>query len=45
MRVHYYQDNIAKLIKEIKPVRVIIGEMVAEAEALIGSLRNIYKED
>ncbi len=37
--------QVAGLIKETKPVRVIIEEMVAEAEALIGSLRNFHKED
>jgi len=31
--------QIAGMIKEIKPVRVIIEEMIAEAETTIGSLR------
>lgn len=37
--------QIAGLIKEIKPVRVIIEQIVAEAKAIITSLRNFYKED
>jgi len=37
--------QIAGLIKEIKPVRVIIEEMVAEAEALIVSLNNFRREN
>ena len=37
--------QIAGLIKEIKPVRAIIEEMVAEAEAIIASLNNFYRED
>ncbi len=37
--------QIAGLIKEIKPVRVIIEEIVAEAETIITSLKNFYKED
>jgi len=37
--------QIAGLIKEIKPVRVIIEEMVAEAEAIIANLKNSYTED
>jgi enoyl-[acyl-carrier protein] reductase II len=32
--------QIAGMIKEIKPVKVIIEEMVAEAEAIITQLRN-----
>ena len=32
--------QIAGLIKEIKPVRVIIEEMIAEAEAIISGLKN-----
>jgi len=36
--------QIAGLIKEIKPVKVIIDEMVAEAEALIAGLKNSYAE-
>ena len=31
--------QIAGLIKEIKPVRVIIEEIVAEAETIIASLK------
>jgi len=37
--------QIAGLIKEIKPVRAIIEEMVAEAEAIIASLKNSYTEE
>ncbi len=37
--------QIAGLIKEIKPVRVIIEEIMAEAEIIITSLRNFYRED
>ena len=37
--------QIAGLIKEIKPVRVIIEEIVAEAEIVITSLKNFYKKD
>ena len=37
--------QIAGLIKEIKPVRAIIEEMVAEAESIIASLKNSYTED
>ena len=37
--------QIAGLIKEVKPVRVIIEEMVAEAEAIIANLKNSYTED
>jgi len=37
--------QIAGLIKEIKPVRVIIEEIVAEAETIIASLKNFYRED
>lgn len=37
--------QIAGLIKEIKPVRVIIEEIVAEAETVITSLKNFYKKD
>lgn len=37
--------QIAGLIKEIKPVRVIIEEIVAEAETIITSLKNFYKKD
>ena len=36
--------QIAGLIKEIKPVRVIIEEMMAEAEAIIAGLKNAYTE-
>jgi len=36
--------QIAGLIKEIKPVKVIIEEIMAEAEAIIGSLNNFYRE-
>ncbi len=36
--------QIAGLIKEIKPVRVIIEEIVAEAETVISSLKNFYKK-
>jgi enoyl-[acyl-carrier protein] reductase II len=32
--------QIAGMIKEIKPVKVIIEEMVAEAEAIIAQLKN-----
>ena len=37
--------QIAGLIKEIKPVRVIIEEIVAETETIITSLKNFHKED
>ena len=37
--------QIAGLIKEIKPVQVIIEEIVAEAEVIITSLKNFHKED
>ncbi len=37
--------QIAGLIKGIKPVRVIIEEIVAEAEKIITSLNNFYRED
>ncbi len=37
--------QIAGLIKEIKPVKVIIEEIVAEAERIITDLRNFYRED
>lgn len=37
--------QIAGLIKEVKPVKSIIEEMVAEAEALIASLKNFYREN
>jgi enoyl-[acyl-carrier protein] reductase II len=37
--------QIAGLIKEIKPVRAIIEEIVAEAEAIITSLKSFYRED
>jgi len=37
--------QIAGLIKEIKPVRVIIEEIVAEAETIITGLKNFYRED
>ncbi len=37
--------QIAGLIKEIKPVRVIIEEIVAEAETIITSLKNFHRED
>ncbi len=33
--------QIAGMMKEIKPVRVIIEEMIAEAETIIASLRNL----
>lgn len=36
--------QIAGLIKEIIPVRDIIEEIVAEAEAIIGSLNNLHRE-
>ncbi len=37
--------QIAGLIKEIKPVKVIIEEILAESEAIIASLKNFYRED
>jgi len=37
--------QIAGLIKEIKPVRVIIEETVAEAETIITGLKNFYQEE
>ena len=37
--------QIAGLIKEIKPVRVIIEEMIAEAETIISSLKNFQTGD
>ena len=37
--------QIAGLIKEIKPVKVIIEEIIAEAETIITSLKNLYRED
>ena len=37
--------QIAGLIKEIKPVRVIIEEIVAEAETIITSRKNVHRED
>ncbi len=37
--------QIAGLIKEIKPVRVIIEEILAEAETIMTSLKNLYSED
>ena len=37
--------QIAGLIKEIKPVRVIIEEIVAEAERIIINLRNFSKKE
>ena len=37
--------QIAGLIKEIKPVRVIIEEIMAEAETIITSLKNFHRED
>ena len=37
--------QVAGLIKEIKPVRVIIDEMMTEAEAIIAGLKNSYSED
>ena len=37
--------QIAGLIKEIKPVRVIIEEIIAEAEIIITSLKNFYRKD
>jgi enoyl-[acyl-carrier protein] reductase II len=36
--------QIAGLVKDIKPVRVIIDEMVAEAEAIIAGLKNSYTD-
>jgi len=36
--------QIAGLIKEIKPVRVIIEEIIAEAETIIASLKNFQRE-
>ena len=37
--------QIAGLIKEIKPVRVIIEEIVADAERIIAGLKNFFNED
>ncbi len=37
--------QIAGLIKEIKPVRVIIEEIIAEAETIITSLTTFYRRD
>lgn len=37
--------QIAGLIKEIKPVKVIIEEIVAEAERIITSLKNVCREN
>lgn len=37
--------QVAGLIKEIKPVKVIIEEIVAEAERIIASLKSICKEN
>ncbi len=37
--------QIAGMIKEIKPVRVIIEEMVAEAEVLIDNLKDFRRKD
>jgi len=37
--------QIAGMIKEIKPVSVIITEIIAEAETIITSLGNYYRED
>ena len=37
--------QIAGLIKDIKPVAEIIGEIMAEAESIISNLRNYYRED
>jgi enoyl-[acyl-carrier protein] reductase II len=37
--------QIAGMIKEIKPVRIIIEEIVAEAEALIDRLKDFHGED
>ena len=37
--------QIAGLIKDIKPVRVIIEETIAEAERIITGLKNFQKED
>ncbi|MBI2328660.1 MAG: nitronate monooxygenase [Chloroflexi bacterium] len=37
--------QIAGLIKEIKPVRVIIEEIMAEAETIITSLKDFHRED
>ncbi len=37
--------QIAGLIKEIKPVRMIIEEIIAEAETIIASLKNFQRED
>jgi NAD(P)H-dependent flavin oxidoreductase YrpB (nitropropane dioxygenase family) len=36
--------QIAGLIKEIKPVKVIMDEIMAEAEAIIAGLKNSYIE-
>jgi len=37
--------QIAGLVKEVRPVRVIIEEIVAEAEIIITSLKNFRSED
>ncbi len=37
--------QIAGLIKEVKPVKTIIEEMVAEREMIVKSLKNYYRED
>ena len=37
--------QIAGLIKDIKPVKVIIEEMVAEAERIITNLKNVCREN
>ena len=37
--------QIAGLVKEIKPVRVIIAEILAEAAAIITGFKNLDKED
>tara|TARA_Y100000310_G_C20109287_1_gene546366 strand:- start:280 stop:501 length:222 start_codon:yes stop_codon:yes gene_type:complete len=36
--------QIAGLVKDIKPVRVIIDEMMSEAEAIIAGLKNSYTD-
>ena len=37
--------QIAGMIQEIKPVKVIIEEIVAEAEAIITSLTTFFRRD
>ena len=36
--------QISGMIKDVKPVKVIIEEMVAEAEEIIGRLKNFVGE-